>query len=57
VAVIRTKDAVIDTTPEQYVSIDGEVVTQTLVRISVAYEALRLIVPHEFEDSDDIECD
>ena len=57
VAVILTKDAVIDTTPEQYVSIDGEVITQTPVRISVAYEALRLIVPQEFEDSDDIECD
>lgn len=46
----RTADLVLDTDPKQYVSIDGEAVTQTPVRISVAREALLLMVPSERMD-------
>jgi YegS/Rv2252/BmrU family lipid kinase len=43
----------IDTVPTQYVAIDGEVIAQTPIQISVARNALLLMVPQtyvEFED-------
>lgn len=48
--IIRTDDLLLDTTPKQYVSIDGEAVTQTPIRVSVAREALLLMVPNERKD-------
>ncbi len=48
--IIRTADLLLETHPAQYVSIDGEAVTQTPVRISVAREALLLMVPSERTD-------
>lgn len=42
---VRASDVLIDTAPRQYVSVDGEAVTQTPIRASVAREALWLIVP------------
>jgi YegS/Rv2252/BmrU family lipid kinase len=45
--VVRASDLVIETDPPHYVSIDGEVVTRTPVRVSVARQALLLMVPRE----------
>jgi YegS/Rv2252/BmrU family lipid kinase len=50
IEVIRTPDILIDTVPRQYVSIDGEAVTQTPIRASVAREALWLMVPADRRD-------
>ena len=47
--IIRAADLVIATDPPYYVSIDGEVVTRTPVRVSVARQALLLIVPKGHE--------
>jgi hypothetical protein len=46
------RDAVLDTIPPRYVSVDGEVTTQTPIRLSIAVEALLLMVPQEFQDRD-----
>ena len=43
--IVRAADLVIATDPPYYVSIDGEVATQTPVRVSVARQALLLMVP------------
>lgn len=40
----------IETEPRQYVSIDGEAVTQTPVDINVGHQALRIIVPADRAD-------
>ncbi|MGD9614079.1 MAG: diacylglycerol kinase family protein [Alphaproteobacteria bacterium] len=47
--IIRASDLVIETDPPHYVSIDGEVVTRTPVRVSVARQALMLMVPQGHE--------
>jgi YegS/Rv2252/BmrU family lipid kinase len=47
-AIVRARDITLEATPRQYVSIDGEVVTQTPIRIRVAPEALRIMVPQSF---------
>jgi YegS/Rv2252/BmrU family lipid kinase len=47
--IIRASDVRIETDPPHYVSIDGEVATQTPVRVSVARQALLLMVPREHE--------
>jgi diacylglycerol kinase family enzyme len=41
---------VVETEPRQYVSIDGEAVAQTPIRVSVGREALRIMVPQERDD-------
>lgn len=46
-------DAVIETEPRQYVSIDGEVEAQTPIHLTMAHEALNVMVPAEFDDTDD----
>lgn len=46
-------DAVIEAEPQQYVSIDGEVAAQTPIHLTMAHEALNVMVPAEFDDSDD----
>ncbi len=43
--IVRASDLVIETEPPHYVSIDGEVVTRTPVRVSVARQALLLMAP------------
>ena len=43
--IVRASDIAIETDPPHYVSIDGEVVTRTPVRVSVARQALLLMVP------------
>jgi YegS/Rv2252/BmrU family lipid kinase len=47
--IVRASDLVIETDPPHYVSIDGEVVTRTPVRVSVARQALLLMAPREQE--------
>ena len=47
--IVRASDLVIETDPPYYVSIDGEVATQTPVRVSVARQALLLMVPKGYE--------
>ena len=46
--VIRVPELTIDTVPQQYVAVDGEVITQTPIRVSVAREALHLMTPEGF---------
>ena len=46
----RTNEVVIETTPPQYMSVDGEITTQTPVTISVASEALKVMAPISFEE-------
>lgn len=48
--ILRTRDLVIKTEPKQYVSIDGEAVTQTPIRVTVAREALLIMVPRNRDD-------
>lgn len=43
-------ELVIDAIPKQHVAIDGEVITQTPIRVSVARNALLLMVPDRFAD-------
>ena len=47
--IIRASDLVIETDPPYYVSIDGEVAARTPVRVSVASQALLLMVPRGHE--------
>ena len=53
VAEFVISDAMIEAEPQQYVSIDGEVAAQTPIHITMAPEALIVMVPAEFDDSDD----
>lgn len=53
IEVLKAREMIIDTIPKQHLAIDGEVVTQTPIRVSVAREALLLMVPRSFEDRDD----
>ena len=50
IEIIRAPDLLIDTVPQHYVSIDGEAVTQTPIRASVAHQALWLMVPAHRRD-------
>ena len=43
----------IETVPTQHVAIDGEVITRTPIQVSVARNALLLMVPTAYEDLDD----
>lgn len=45
-----TSRCTITTLPPQYIDVDGEVVTQTPARFSLAGEALRVLVPATFEE-------
>lgn len=51
--VLRSAELVIDAIPKQPVAVDGEVVTQTPIRVSVAREALLVMTPNAFDDRDD----
>jgi YegS/Rv2252/BmrU family lipid kinase len=48
--VIRVPELTIDTVPQQYVAVDGEVIAQTPIRVSVAREALHLMTPEGFAE-------
>ena len=48
--VIRVLELTIDTVPQQYVAVDGEVIAQTPIRVSVAREALHLMTPEGFAE-------
>jgi YegS/Rv2252/BmrU family lipid kinase len=52
VEILRVRELAISTDPQQPVSVDGEVVAQTPVTISVASKALRLMVPPNFPGVD-----
>jgi diacylglycerol kinase family enzyme len=43
--IVRVREVTIETDPMQFVSVDGEVVTQTPIRVSVVPGALKLMVP------------
>ena len=55
VKVLKAHDLTIDTVPTQHVAIDGEVVTRTPIRVSVARDALLLMVPTAYQDQEDQE--
>jgi len=46
----RTKEVILEATPPQSVEVDGEIAMETPVHISLAPEALKVIVPCEFEN-------
>lgn len=46
--VLKAPELMIDAVPKQDVAVDGEVVTQTPIRVSVGREALILMVPRAF---------
>jgi diacylglycerol kinase family enzyme len=48
--IIRVPELTIDAVPQQYVAVDGEVITQTPIRVSVAREALHLMAPEGFAE-------
>lgn len=48
VEIMRVRRLVVTTEPKQAVSVDGEVVAETPITISVAAGALRLMVPQDF---------
>ena len=55
IEVLRAPELTIDAIPQQHVAVDGEVITQTPIRLSVAREALFLMAPKEFEEFKDRE--
>lgn len=46
----KTKEVLLDATPQQYVKVDGEIITKTPVRISLAPNALKVMAPMNFVD-------
>ena len=50
IEVLRAPELTIDTVPQQHVAVDGEVITQTPIRVSVAREALHLMTPEGFAE-------
>ena len=49
---VRVQKGSLTTDPWQYVSLDGEVVMRTPLKLAVAVEALLMMVPPRFEDRD-----
>jgi YegS/Rv2252/BmrU family lipid kinase len=49
----RTREIRIETDPPQYIDVDGEKTTQTPVTVSLAPEALKVLVPSSFQDTDE----
>jgi diacylglycerol kinase family enzyme len=50
--VLMAPSLTIDAAPMQHVAIDGEVITRTPIQVSVARNALLLMVPAEYKDLD-----
>lgn len=48
-----TNEVQIETEPLQYMNVDGETTSQTPVTVSLAPEALKVMVPQSFEDVDE----
>ena len=48
--VLMARSLTIDSVPTQHVAIDGEVITRTPIRVSVAADALLLMVPTAYQD-------
>jgi diacylglycerol kinase (ATP) len=46
----RTAGVTIETTPLQYIDVDGETTTQTPITIALAPEALKVMAPRSFEE-------
>jgi YegS/Rv2252/BmrU family lipid kinase len=55
--VLTGRQLTIATEPTQHVAIDGEVITRTPIQVSVARNALLLMVPTDYEDLDDSEAE
>jgi YegS/Rv2252/BmrU family lipid kinase len=51
--VLRVPELTIDAVPKQHVAVDGEVITQTPIQVSVARNALLLMAPGGFEEFKD----
>lgn len=49
----RTQEIHIETDPPQHIDVDGEKTTQTPVTVSLAPEALKVLVPQSFRDVDE----
>jgi YegS/Rv2252/BmrU family lipid kinase len=49
----RTQEIRIETDPPQHIDVDGEKATKTPVTVSVAREALKVLVPRSFQDMDE----
>ena len=49
----RTREVRIEADPPQFIDVDGEKTTQTPVTVSLAPEALKVIVPKSFQDVDE----
>ena len=54
--VLIARNLTIDTVPMQHVAIDGEVITRTPINVSVARNALLLMVPPTYKDLDSQEA-
>lgn len=50
--VLMGRNLMIETVPTQHVAIDGEVITRTPIQVSVARNALLLMVPTAYQDRD-----
>ncbi|MDA8227087.1 MAG: YegS/Rv2252/BmrU family lipid kinase [Desulfitobacterium hafniense] len=46
----KTKEILIEAIPSQYVKVDGEITTKTPISITLAPEALKVMVPNNFKD-------
>lgn len=51
--ILKASELMIEAVPKQHVAVDGEVITQTPIRVSVAREALLVMAPKAFDDRDD----
>jgi len=49
----RTREIRIEADPAQHIDVDGEKTTQTPVTVSLAPEALKVLVPQSFQDMDE----
>jgi diacylglycerol kinase family enzyme len=47
---LMRRECAIETDPVQFVDVDGEVITHTPARFSLAEEALRVVVPESFDE-------
>ncbi|MCU6453392.1 diacylglycerol kinase [Sphingomonas sp. A2-49] len=55
IEILTASELTIDTVPKQHVAVDGEVITQTPIRVSVAREALLLMAPTDLPQLEDQE--
>jgi YegS/Rv2252/BmrU family lipid kinase len=51
IEVLQSAEFGIDTNPKQHVAIDGEVITQTPIRVTVGRNALLIMAPQTFHDA------